>query len=130
MSDGIEIAAGQQWIYRAPEGFEASRIVIGALVRFDDQPPVACISVRNAPQKHPDGSIVAGDVVMLPMSADALVRSVVAYDGAGEPAPGFMEALDGWQSDERGLSYFTVPFDGFLDTMIARQMAEIAGVEA
>lgn len=123
-------AAGQSWFYRAPEGSEASRLVVGAVLTFASGPPIVCCSVMGAPQRQPDGSIAHVTIPFLPMAEAALAASVVAPDGEGEVPPEFMTQFEAWHGEGRGLSHFTVPFDGRLDHMIARQMAEIAGVSA
>ena len=56
--------------------------------------------------------------------------TVVALEGSEAPAEHFRAALDAWQADERGLTSFTVPFEGFLDRMIATQMEAIVGRDA
>jgi hypothetical protein len=123
----MTFAAGQRWTYRTPDGFEASRIVIGAIVRFDDHAPILCCTVTAAPRRCPDGSVDAATIPFLPMSEAALRESVAALDGEGVVDDGFAAALADWQNDPRGLSAFTVPFEGFLDRMIALQMAAIVG---
>jgi hypothetical protein len=125
----MQLAAGQQWTYRAPEGFEASRLVVGAIVTFAEREAIACCAVLGAPSRQPDGSVAAATIPFLPLAVGALARSVVEPDGAGTLPDGFAEALAAWQEDPRGLASFTVPFEGFLDQMIARQMAEIIGVD-
>jgi hypothetical protein len=122
-------AAGQRWTYRAPPGSEDSRIVIGAVVAFAEGRTIVCCSVLAAPQRMPDGSIGRVTIPFLPMAADALAASVGSLDGEGAVPPEFAPQLAAWQADARGLSFFTVPIDGSLEGMIARQMAEIAGVD-
>jgi hypothetical protein len=126
----MTFAAGQCWTYRAPQGFEASRIVIGAVVTFSGEQRIICCSVIHAPRHRPDDIIDAVTIPFLPMSEQALATTVVAQDGEAQPAEHFREALDAWAADERGLTSFTVPFDGFLDRLIARQMAAIVGRSA
>lgn len=129
---GHEIKAGQVWRYSAPDGFEASRISIGAIATFPDQRRIICVSVNDAPQRQPDGSIAAMNIAFLPLSEDAFAATVVALDDEAtvsvnpEFADGFLE----WNNDERGLTCFTVAFDGWLDKLIARQMAAIVGSDA
>jgi hypothetical protein len=125
----IELRAGDAWTYRAPEGFENSRLVIGAVVRFADQPAIVCVcvGVTAAPQKLPDGSLGSADIPLIPMTEGAVAASIVAPAGVADPPPGFRDAFDAWQQDDRGLTVFTVPFEGLLDRMIALQMAEIVG---
>lgn len=127
-----ELATRQLWTYRAPQGFESSRLVVGALVTFDGWERIVCCSALDAPRRLPSESGDTGRVVIpfLPMSETAFLRSIVALDGAGEPPEGFARALDDWQADTRGLTVFTVPFEGDLDRMIARQMAAIIGQSA
>jgi hypothetical protein len=118
---------GQQWCYRAPAGFERSRLVIGAILRFAEGRDVACIAVTASPQRRADGHIVAATIPLIPLTTQALSRSVTTLDSRGaEPPATFFAAFEAWQEDARGASYFTVPFEGFLDRMIALQMATTA----
>ena len=121
------LQAGQRWTYRTPEGFEASRMLIGAIVAFDGGPSILCCTVTDAGRRRPDGSVEAVTIPFLPMTEDAFRASVVAEDGVGAVDAQFAEAFETWREDQRGLSYFTVPFEGFLDRMIALQMAAIVG---
>ena len=123
----MQFVAGQRWTYRAPAGFEASRIIVGAIAIFPDEPPVLCCCVTGAPRRRPDGSVDTCTIPFLPMTERAVAASVVALDGTAEPVERFLDALQPWQDDPRGLTAFTVPFEGFLDRMIALQMAEIVG---
>lgn len=122
--------SGQQWTYRAPEGFEGSRIVVGAVLTFSGHEPVVCCAVTDAPSRLVDGSLARITIPFLPLSEAALRSSVVACSGRTDPPVGFAEGLAVWSKDPRGLSVFTVPFDGFLDRLIARQMAAIVGLTA
>ena len=127
---GQTLELGQSWSYRAPAGFEASRLLIGAILTFHDHAPVICCAVSGAPRRLADGSVDRVTIPFLPMSEEALRASVVACDGVAEPPDGFASGLAEWRSDPRGLSMFTVPFEGLLDQMIARQMAAIIGYSA
>lgn len=124
----MSFAAGQSWAYRAPEGFHTSRIVIGAIVRFEDRESIVCISVLDAPRNH---SAMTGDTVTIPfvpLSESAFAGSVTALTADEEQVPeAFANHLQAWSVDERGLALFTVPFLGFLDDMMSMQMAAIAG---
>lgn len=126
----MEFAAGQRWTYRAPAGFETSRIVIGAVVGFGEGDVVVCAAVAGAPRRMPDGAIQAVIIPFLPFAQAAFAATVVAPDGVDIPPPAFTRELELWAADPRGLSTFTVPFDGFVDRLIARQMAEIVGPQA
>jgi len=121
----MAFSAGQSWTYRAPQGFEASTLVIGAIVTFDGGRAVVCASVFGAPRKTPDGKLEIVNIPFLPMTEAAFAASVVELQGSAEPAPSFAGKLQEWGEDPRGLTTFTVPFDGFLDRLIALQMAEI-----
>jgi hypothetical protein len=125
--DRPQFKPGSQWSYRAPPGFEASRLVVGAVVTFPEQEQIVCCAVHGAPRRRPDGTIDAVTIPFLPLSLSALAETVVAPDGTGALPDGFAAALAEWQQDPRGLSAFTVPFEGLLDRMIALQMASIAG---
>lgn len=121
--------AGQRWTYRVSTGFESSRLIVGAVLTFADREPVVCCAVKDAPSRLPNGSVGVVTIPFLPLSASAMVRTVLALDGMEAVPEGFAEAFAQWQADSRGLSAFTVPFDGRLDRLIALQMAEIAGVD-
>ncbi|HRD77800.1 MAG TPA: hypothetical protein PK264_17995 [Hyphomicrobiaceae bacterium] len=122
-------AAGQVWTYRTPPGSEASRMVVGAVLAFAEPPAIVCCAVLGAPQRMPDGTVSRITIPFLPMTQPALAASVIALEGSGEPPAAFAAQFAAWRSEARGLAYFTVPFEGHLDQMIARQMAEIAGVD-
>ncbi|MGQ0673893.1 MAG: hypothetical protein ACT4N2_13600 [Hyphomicrobium sp.] len=126
----MSFAAGQRWTYNAPHGFEPSRLVIGAIVKFEGSEPVICCSVSGAPRRHADGSIDKVTIPFLPLTQDAFAATAVAEDGPGDPAPSFADKLDEWCNDPKGLTTFTVPFDGYLDHLIAHQMAKIVGLSA
>ena len=119
--------AGDCWSYRAPAGFESSRIVIGAVLRFADQPSIICIGVPGAPHRLPGGGLRACDIPLIPMTEQAVAATVVARVGQAEPPAEFGAAFAAWHQDDRGLTVFTVPFEGLLDRMIALQMADIVG---
>ena len=126
----MEFVAGQRWTYRAPVGFEASRLVIGAVVEFGESAQIICAAVSGAPKRMPDGQLEAVVVAFLPFSQAAFAATVVDLDGVDVVPAAFARELQAWAADGRGLSVFTVPFDGFLDKLIARQMAQIVGPRA
>lgn len=118
---------GQQWTYRAPADFTGSRIVIGAVLTFSGHEPVVCCAVTDAPRRLADGRIDRVTIPFLPFAQAAFRASVVTCDGHAALPDGFAAGLEAWRRDPRGLTVFTVQFDGFLDQMIARQMAAIIG---
>lgn len=126
----MNFIVGQQWTYAGPPETVESRIVIGALLEFSDGARIACCSVMGALQSRPDGSLERVTIPFLPMTTDALQRTVVACDGESDVAEGFALHFSSWHDDSRGLSYFTVPFESTLDRMIALQMADIIGEQA
>ncbi len=123
----MEFSVGQLWTYSAPQVIADSRITIGALVEFESGHMLACCCVTGALQKRPDGVTERVTIPFLPMTVDALRRTVVSLEGCGDVADAFAAHFESWSEDPRGVSYFTVPFEGTLDRMIALQMAEIAG---
>lgn len=123
----MNFSAGQSWSYRAPEGFENSRIVIGAIVRFEDRESVVCCCVYGAPKR---ASSAPNDVVAIPfvpLSESAFAASVTALDGEAELPEEFAVQLHAWANDDRGLAVFTVPFLGYLNQLMAMQMAAMTG---
>lgn len=129
---GQELKAGQVWSYRTQEGFERSRLVVGAIATFSDDSRIVCLSVTDAPQRQPDGTLVTVTIPFLPLSEAAFAATVFGLDAEADAVldPGFADALANWSDDERGATCFTVAFDGFLDRLIARQMAAIVGADA
>ncbi len=119
--------AGQMWAYQTLPELADSRLIIGALLAFESGPPIACCSVTGALQQMPDGRLERVTIPFLPMTVEALERTVTTIEGEAPVAPAFAAHFENWHEDERGLSYFTVPFEGSLDRMIALQMADIAG---
>jgi hypothetical protein len=126
----MDFHAGQCWTYRAPHGFESSRLLIGAIATFDGHRNIVCSAVIHAPRRHADGHIEMVTIPFLPMTDAAFHASVVALEGTADLPESFAEKLEEWSNDPKGLTAFTVPFEGFLDQMIALQMAEIAGQSA
>jgi hypothetical protein len=119
-------AAGQCWAFRSPEGYDHARLIIGAILRFDGQDDVACVSITAAPQRRADGSRGPAPILLLPLTLAALAATVTDYAGEALPPAGFANAFAAWHDDDRGVTFFTVPFDGHLDRLIARQMSAIA----
>lgn len=129
----MDYKAGQCWRYDAPEGFESSRVVIGAIASFSGDARIICFSVLDAPERQDDGDVLPVTIPFLPLSEAAFASSVTALDETTDAAAlpeGFAQALTQWRDDPRGLSCFTVAFDGSLDRLIARQMAAIVGTDA
>lgn len=126
----MTFAAGQRWTYHTPEGHHSSRIVIGAIVTFGSGQCVICCAVSEAPRRHADGSIETVTIPFLPLSESAFRDSVVALDGMSELPEDFGERLKAWSEDPKGLSTFTVTFDGFLDEMITHQIEQITAAHA
>ena len=122
--------AGQCWRYAAPAGFESSRLVIGAILSFEDGERVVCCSVLDAPQRGPNGRLGRVTIPFLPMAEAAFASSVSGADGMAAAPPQFASAYAVWKADARGFSCFSVPFEGWLDRMIALQMAAIVGERA
>lgn len=127
----MNFAAGQSWSYRAPKGFETSRLLIGAIATFDGERNIICCAAIHAPRRHADGHLDMITIPFLPLTEAAFQASVVALDeGPAEIPESFVERLTEWSNDANGLTAFTVPFDGFLDQLIVSQMAEISGRSA
>jgi hypothetical protein len=122
-------AAGQRWIYRSAPGLESSRLIIGAIVTFNGG-RIYCCSITYAGRAAPDGSLERVHIPFLPFTEPALIGTVLALDGMNDLPPTFAQRLQEWAEDPRGMSTFTVPFDGFLDHLISQQVARIAGVQA
>lgn len=133
LSGGImTFTAGQCWRYLPPQGFEHSRIIVGAIASFSSDARILCCAVLAAPERQPDGTCAAVTIPFLPISEAAFRQTVTRLDDDAAMAlpDGFVAALEAWRSDPKGLSCFTVAFDGFMDRMIARQMAQIVGTDA
>lgn len=126
----MRFAAGQEWTYHGPAGFETSRIVIGAIGTCGNGRNIICFSVFRAPRINDAGDIETVTIPFVPMSQEAFSQTVRDHVGEADPPEDFSAALEAWSQDARGLTVFTVPFEGFLDRMIALQMAAIVGQPA
>lgn len=125
--DRMSFVAGQSWAYRAPQGFESSRIVIGAIVRFEDRESIVCVSVLDAPRNRTAGLGDTVTIPFVPLSESAFAATVTALAADEEEVPdAFSTQLQAWSVDDRGLAVFTVPFLGFVDQMMSMQVAAIA----
>lgn len=120
----MSFAAGQSWAYRAPVGFEASRIAIGAIVHFEDRESVICFSVFGAPRAAgADDTVV---IPFIPMAESAFAATVTTLDEQEAELPEtFAQQLQAWSNDDRGLAVFTVPFQGFVNQMMTSQMSSL-----
>lgn len=117
--------AGQRWAYVAPPEIADSRIIIGAIVAFEGGRSVACCAVTGALQRGADGAPERATIPFVPLLVEALAQSVTQPDGTGDLPDDFAAHLAAWQQDPRGATYFTVPFEGSLDRLIALQMAAL-----
>ncbi len=123
-------STGQVWTYKTPRGHETSRIIIGAIATCGDGQKVICYSITDAPPTAPTADQAAITIPFIPMSEVAFRATVRDFVGQADPPEDFVKALQDWSEDARGLSVFTVPFEGYLDRMIALQMAAIVGQPA
>lgn len=122
-----QIVAGQRWTYRVPQGFEDSRLIVGASVELNDNNSIVCCSVTHAPKGANVAPSETFTIPFLPMIEQAFWASAVARDGDAQPPPAFSRTFQRWREDPRGLAAFTVPFEGFLDQMIELQKARKKG---
>jgi hypothetical protein len=126
----MTLAVGQKWTFRTPPGFEHSRITIGAIVTLPNGQRIVCCSVSSAPRQTADNEILDCMISFIPMAEPAFTASIVEQDGTGELPPEFTNELAHWRDDPRGLTIFTVPFEGCLDEMIAQQAAALIAQSA
>lgn len=121
----FDFEAGQRWSYRGPADVTHSRILIGAILEFAGGRRIAGCAVTGALQRRSDGTIDHVTIAFLPLTLEALAQTVLHPDGIADLPDDFTVELANWQHDPRGLTYFTVPFEGSLERLIARQMAAI-----
>ena len=81
--------------------------------------------VTEAPQRASGGETRAVAIPFIPLSRAAFEATVTALDGTQAVTEAFVASYEHWKGDARGLSYFTVPFEGSLPRMIALQMAAL-----
>ncbi|MGE0024147.1 MAG: hypothetical protein AB7S70_11025 [Hyphomicrobium sp.] len=116
-----DIATGQSWRYRAPEGFEESRLVVGAIVRFERGENIVCCSVSKLPRKLNGAAHETITLPFLPLTESAFRASVSEQDGVGDLPESFPKRLLMWAEDEKGMVAFKVPFAGNLEQMVELQ---------
>lgn len=125
MEAGEQLAAGQCWTFDTSHGFDDARIIIGALVSPASGERIICFSVTRAPTVVDGGVQTDAMISFIPITESAFRHSVRACTGTAEPPREFADELYAWQADPRGLTIFTVPFDGCLDRLLARQAASL-----
>lgn len=122
----IAFAAGQSFRTRARSGVEPI-VTVGAVLRFAEGRTIVACAVSDAEAGRGDGAGAPVVIPFLAFTAEALAASIEGPAPVSPLPDAFGAAFEAWQSDPRGFSYFTVPFDGSLDRLIAAQMAVIAG---
>lgn len=125
----VEFTAGETWTTRGVVDGPPPHLVIGAIIRGDDVGrSVAACAVWHAHARTPAGEWRTTTVPFLPLTLAALAGTVVDRAAPLAMPDEFMAEFEAWQADPKGLSVFTIPFEGSLDGLIARQMAAIIGV--
>jgi len=121
--DTQKLSAGQNWQFNTSHGFDDARAIIGAIVSPSSGARIVCFSVTRAPTTLDDGSQSEAMISFIPMAEAAFRTTITNLDGTATLPTEFSDELTAWQSDERGLTVFTVPFDGCLDRLLAHQAA-------
>jgi hypothetical protein len=96
--DRLALEAGQSWTYcDAPNA--ASRVVIGRIDQLSGIGTVVSVSITNVPVSGggPRSSEFF-DVFHAPITADALLGTLLEHVGTGTPSPGFEEAYADWRN--------------------------------
>lgn len=120
-----KLSAGQCWQFNTSHGFEDARAIIGAIVSPSSGPRIICFTVTRAPTTLENGTKGEAMISFIPMAEPAFLETVTELEGTATPPPEFAEELAAWQSDARGLTIFTVAFDGCLDRLLAHQAASL-----
>ncbi len=115
MADSYSV--GQSWIYEAPNGFEKSRIIIGAILTFASHEPVICAAVTDAPMKDEEGNVQSLTIPFLPFSKTAFEQTVIRVDGTAPVPESFRDNYKNWKTDSKGLGFINIPFRGLLRNM-------------
>lgn len=119
------INAGQRWCFDTSYGFDDARAIVGAIVSPSSGERIVCFSVTRAPTTLDDGSKSEAMISFIPMTESAFRATITEPDGNAALPAEFSDELAAWQSDARGLTIFTVPFDGCLDRLLANQAASL-----
>ena len=131
-------SAGETWTTRRPAATATSLpqdgappyLVIGAILHADTTATgIAACAVWNARAKSAEGAWAPSIVPFLPLSLAALARTVVERAEPLALPDGFLAHFEAWRADPKGLTVYTIPFEGSLDTLIAHQMAAIIGMQ-
>lgn len=122
-----QMQLGQSWTYRVAEGFEQSRLIVGATLEVDDKTSVVCCSVTKAPVAVNGVRGQTFTIPFLPIVTQAFWATALTRDGEAKLPPTFPRHFRRWKDNPRGLMAFTVPFDGFLDQMFELQTVRTKG---
>ncbi len=123
--DAQQLSAGQSWQFNTSHGFDDARAIIGAIVSPSGGERIICFSVTRAPTTLDDGTETDAMISFIPMAETAFRATITNLEGTATPPPEFSDELAVWQSDVRGLTVFTVAFDGCLDRLLAHQAASL-----
>ena len=110
-------SVGQAWVYKAPKGFDESRIVVGAILTFARHDPVICAAVTQAPMLDSTGMVHPLTIPFLPFSKSAFDQTVLNIDGSLKLPKDFDSYYTCWKSDQKGLGYINTPFKSLLRNM-------------
>ena len=108
---------GQAWTYKAPRGFEKSRLIIGAILTFANHQPIICAAVTKAPMSDMNGRVQPLTIPFLPFSKIAFDQTVLNIDGSAQVPEGFKNHYTSWKNDFKGIGFINIPFKGLLRSM-------------
>lgn len=124
-SEIYEYEPGQAWLYPTPEGFEDSRIIIGAIEPVQDSEPLICVTISNAPVPQPDGRIAKATIPFMPFTQTALDATILRMDKVSGVAEEFQAPYEAWCEDPEGKGFFNISFPALL----AQLYKEYTGAE-
>ncbi len=108
---------GQAWTYKAPAGFEGSRIIIGAILTFANHEPIICVAVTKAPMSDMNGRVQSLTIPFLPFSKVAFDQTIKTIDHSTQLPQDFVNHYTSWKNDLKGLGFINIPFKGLLRSM-------------
>ncbi len=108
---------GQAWIFKAPQVFKESRLIIGAILTFTSHEPIICAAVTKAPMSDLRGRVQAITIPFLPFSKIAFDQTVLNIDGSAPLPKDFKDHYTSWKNDRKGIGFINIPFAGLLRSL-------------
>lgn len=110
----LSYTTGQSWTWVSPEGFEQSRVVIGAIEQTAGGGEVVCVAITGLPVPAAQGEVQLTTISFVPFTREAIDASLKENEGEQPVPDAFTPALEQWRANPEGPLAVPVPLPNFL----------------